>query len=83
VPISVSDFDSPEHHGHAHGSAPANLADEASGLWSSPHHEWQDQRLPKYKMALYSGGKSRGSSVSEIRQEFGYRFIVPYVYKRS
>ena len=65
APINASDFDSPEHH-------PSNVvADETSGVWSSPNHVWQDQKLPKYKLALYSGGggsKTHSSSVSEVSE---------------
>ena len=67
APINASDFDSPEHHAtnNADGHATSNVvADAPSGIWSSPHHEWQDQKLPKYKLALYNGS----SNVSEISE---------------
>lgn len=37
-------------------------------MWSSPHHEWQDQKLPKYKLALRAGSMTHSSSVSEISE---------------
>ncbi len=41
------------------------------GTYSSPHHEWQDLRPQKYKLALYgsrAGSKTQSSSVSEISE---------------
>ena len=74
APINASDFDSPEHRANPNVASErhttSTVTEETSGVWSSPHHEWQDQKLPKYKLALYGGGgsKNHSSSVSEISE---------------
>lgn len=62
APLQVSDFDSPEHHPQK------NVLNDP--VYQSPHHEWQDQKLPKYKLALHggTGSKTHSSSVSEISE---------------
>lgn len=72
APINASDFDSPEHNATLnpnHATSSAMPKDAASSLWSSPQHEWQDQKLSKYKLALFGGGsKNHSSNVSEISE---------------
>ena len=67
APINPLDFDSPEHH-----AAVKAISDDAASVLSSPRHEWQDQKLTKYKLALNLGAggtsKTNSSSVSEVSE---------------